>query len=363
MEDQFGVSIGDAAIASARTIADLRRLVTVHQPEPPGELPGKDTQEASVQEQNFAQSDPANRVPAAIAPKAQAKPSTAKYPHWPWSPPVQLLRILFIEVKLRPLVWLLAHPRVECDPKALPPQPSIYVANHVTAFDVPLVLYALPRPVRLHMSVAMSAELLQAWKQRRRAAGVGAGPLRWLAPVQAFLVTALLNVFPLPAGAGLRRSFAHAGEALDRGYNVLVFPEGRRTLTGELQPFQTGISLLAAESRTQVVPVGIAGLWQAAQRTGFSVSGRRGSRYASVSHSSRSLGNPTLPSPLASMPQSNSCRPSQVSTRRMACNLTARRFVLTSFSCKPHPPTGYDKNQFSRFFKPGYQGNHTVCPR
>ncbi len=270
MEDQFGVSIGDAAIASARTIADLRRLVTVHQPEPPGELPGKDTQEASVQEQNLAQSNPDNHAPAAIAPKAQAKPSTAKYPHWPWSPPVQFLRILFIEVKLRPLVWLLAHPRVECDPKALPPQPSIYVANHVTAFDVPLVLYALPRPVRLHMSVAMSAELLQAWKQRRRAAGVGAGPLRWLAPVQAFLVTALLNVFPLPAGAGLRRSFAHAGEALDRGYNVLVFPEGRRTLTGELQPFQTGISLLAAESRTQVVPVGIAGLWQAAQRTGFS---------------------------------------------------------------------------------------------
>ena len=178
--------------------------------------------------------------------------------------------MLFIELKLRPLVWLLAHPRVRRDRTALPAQPSIYVANHVTAMDVPLVLYALPHRVRAHMAVAMSAELLAAWRRRRDAAGVGAGPLRWLAPVQAFLVTALLNVFPLPAGAGLRRSFAHAGEALDRGYNVLVFPEGRRTLDGKLQPFQTGISLLAQESHTQVVPIALVGLWAAAQRKGFS---------------------------------------------------------------------------------------------
>jgi long-chain acyl-CoA synthetase len=173
-------------------------------------------------------------------------------------------------------VWLLAHPRVSAaadDPnvrRGEPAQPSIYVANHVTAVDVALVLYALPRRVRQHMAVAMSAELLAAWRNRRTAAGVGAGPLRWLAPAQAFLVTALLNVFPLPAGAGLRRSFTHAGEALDRGYNVLVFPEGQRTLTGELQPFQTGISLLAQESHTQVVPIALVGLWQAAQRKGFS---------------------------------------------------------------------------------------------
>ncbi len=78
-----------------------------------------------------------------------------------------------------------------------------------------------------------------------------------------------MNVFPLPAGTGLRQSFVHAGEALDRGYNVLVFPEGQRTLTGELQPFQTGISLLAQESHTQVVPIALVGLWQAAQRRGL----------------------------------------------------------------------------------------------
>ena len=37
----------------------------------------------------------------------------------------------------------------------------------------------------------------------------------------------VFNVFPLPRSAGFRRSFQHAGAALDHGYHVLVFPEGR----------------------------------------------------------------------------------------------------------------------------------------
>jgi len=208
------------------------------------------------------------------------------YAHWPWSAPVQAVRVLFVECIVRPLVLLLAHPRVQCNSKYLPVAPAIYIANHVTSMDVPLVLYALPRQVRQHMAVAMSAELLAAWRHAKDGAGVGAGPLRWLAPVQAWLVTALFNTFPLPAGAGLRKSFAHAGEALDRGYNVLVFPEGRRTTDGEIQPFQTGISLLAKDSQTEIVPIALVGFWQAAQRPGLRPPGL-----------SIVVGRPELPSP------------------------------------------------------------------
>ena len=279
MEEQFGISISDAAVADARTLGDLRRLL--HSPQA-GEVHGIQTvkgKKAASEEPGVPQVSPLRT--GIVTTNADAPSSSRRmknetpYPHWPWSAPVQFLRMLFIELKLRPLAWLLAHPRVLAATsdgnvrRGEPTRPSIYVANHVTAMDVPLVLYALPHRVRTHMAVAMSAELLAAWRRRRDATGVGAGPLRWLAPMQAFLVTALLNVFPLPAGAGLRRSFAHAGEALDRGYNVLVFPEGRRTLNGELQPFQTGISLLAQESHTQVVPIALVGLWEAAQRKGF----------------------------------------------------------------------------------------------
>ncbi|HET9101059.1 MAG TPA: AMP-binding protein [Acidobacteriaceae bacterium] len=273
MEEQFGISISDAAVAGSRALGDLRRLL---HPAQAGEAPGLQSvneKKAEREEPGILQASPLRSglgdATAGAPSSSRRRQDETRYPHWPWSAPVQFLRLLFIELKLRPLAWLLAHPRVRCDRNALPKQPSIYVANHVTAMDVPLVLYALPHRVRAHMAVAMSAELLEAWQRRRHAAGVGAGPLRWFGPMQAFLVTALLNVFPLPAGAGLRRSFAHAGEALDRGYNVLVFPEGRRTTNGELQPFQTGISLLAQESRAQVVPMALVGLWAAAHRKGF----------------------------------------------------------------------------------------------
>src|SRR6185312_2443915 len=59
---------------------------------------------------------------------------------------------------------------------------------------------------------------------------------------------------------GFRRSFAHAGDAMDRGYSVLIFPEGARSADGKLQPFRAGTGLLAQESRVQVVPVEMIGL-------------------------------------------------------------------------------------------------------
>lgn len=253
MEEQFGIAISEEAIAAARTLGDLRRVAQVRE----AHLGPQAEQRATGGAENVESIGVGVKI---------SKSTPIQYAHWPWSAPVQAVRVLFVECLLRPFVALLAHPRVQCDAKNLPLEPSIYICNHVTAMDVPLVLFALPRRVRRHMAVGMSAELMTAWRQGRAAAGVGAGPLRWLAPLQAWAVTALFNVFPLPAGAGLRQSFAHAGEALDRGYNVLIFPEGKRTEDGALQPFQTGISLLTEESHTAVVPMGLIGLWQAAQR-------------------------------------------------------------------------------------------------
>ena len=178
MEEQFGVSISDAAVAGARTLGDLRNLL--HS--------GASRRKKCTGFRLSAERRSRSEEPGIGTTNAGATSSSRRgqdetpYPHWPWSAPVQFLRMLFIEWKLRPLAWLLAHARVRCDRNALPTRPSIYVANHVTAMDVPLVLYALPHRVRAHMAVAMSAELLAAWRQRRDAAGVGAGPLRWLAP-------------------------------------------------------------------------------------------------------------------------------------------------------------------------------------
>ena len=80
------------------------------------------------------------------------------------------------------------------------------------------------------------------------------------------MVTALFNVFPLPRMRGFRRSFAYAGEAMDRGYSVMIFPEGTRSRDGNLQRFRPGIGLLAQASRVPVVPVTLIGLGE--MRTG-----------------------------------------------------------------------------------------------
>jgi len=72
---------------------------------------------------------------------------------------------------------------------------------------------------------------------------------------------ALLNLFPLPQQAGFLRSFTYAGEAVDRGYSVLVFPEGRHTTDGKIGPFQSGVGLLANNLRIPVLPMRIDGLF------------------------------------------------------------------------------------------------------
>jgi long-chain acyl-CoA synthetase len=66
----------------------------------------------------------------------------------------------------------------------------------------------------------------------------------------------------MPQKSGFRESFAHAGQAMDEGFHVLVFPEGRRSPDGELHSFQTGAGLLWKELHTAALPVYLAGVGQ-----------------------------------------------------------------------------------------------------
>jgi long-chain acyl-CoA synthetase len=87
--------------------------------------------------------------------------------------------------------------------------------------------------------------------------------VRWLAPfgpIVWLLLTAVFNVFPLPRQRGFQRSFAHAGEALDRGFHVMVFPEGARSAEGVLANFRPGIGLLVKQASTAVLPMALRGM-------------------------------------------------------------------------------------------------------
>ncbi len=237
IERRMGVTLSDAELERAATLGDLRRVLGL-------ESAGAEGPVASG---------------AALAPGVERRDV---YPRWTWWWPVQAARVLFIECVQQPLVWLLAAPKVRCDTEPKSDQPLLLIANHVTDFDPPLVLYALPGRIRRHVAAAMAADMLYDWRKWRNQKSWF---LNALGPLTYLLVTALFNVFPLPRSAGFRRSFQHAGEALDRGYNVLVFPEGRQSDDGQLLKFRPGIGLLVAESNAKVLPIGLVGLGEMKQ--------------------------------------------------------------------------------------------------
>jgi long-chain acyl-CoA synthetase len=168
-----------------------------------------------------------------------------------------VVRALFLEGIAFPLARFLAKPKLDVQVKDWPAGPMLIVANHVTSYDAPLILLALPGPIRRRVAIAMSAEMLLDF---RRGRNQGNWFLNLLAPAAYFLMTVLFNVFPLPRLTGFRRSFEHAGKAVDRGYSVLVFPEGYRSADGTPQPFKGGAGLLWKDLAIPALPVRLGGL-------------------------------------------------------------------------------------------------------
>lgn len=248
LEEKLGLTLSDTALERAATLGDLRRVL------------GFDAADGSAAQQTpAAQGTAAGRE--ALAPALETRRDV--YPRWTWWWPVQALRVGFLECVARPFVWALAAPSIRHEGALTRGKPLLLIANHVSTYDAPLILYALPGWMRRHVAAAMAADILDDWRKRRNQ---GSWIVNQLGPVMWLLVTALFNVFPLPRSAGFRRSFQHTGEALDHGYNVLVFPEGHRSEDAVLQAFRSGIGLLVAESKTRVLPVAMAGL--GAMKTG-----------------------------------------------------------------------------------------------
>ena len=140
--------------------------------------------------------------------------------------------------------------------------PAVFVCNHVTMVDHAMVLFALPNRLKTRMVIAQDGEILREWRHPPD----GTGLLRSLLSLfQYLLVVLFFNVFSMPQKSGFRRSFAFAGEMMDRGYNLLIFPEGERTKHGAMNPFRVGTGLLIRELDVPVVPIRIDGLWKLKQ--------------------------------------------------------------------------------------------------
>ena len=176
---------------------------------------------------------------------------------------VPQFRSAFMEAVIIPLVGFFTKPTVHrnSDSALNPHEPMLIVANHVTEWDGPILAYGLPGPIRRRLAVAMAGEMLEDYRHFRNP-NVGQRYHRFdlFGPLSYFFATLLFNVFPLPRVRDFQRSFAHAGAALDRGFNVLIFPEGELSKAGKLARFRSGIGLLVKESSVPVLPIAVRGL-------------------------------------------------------------------------------------------------------
>jgi len=71
------------------------------------------------------------------------------------------------------------------------------------------------------------------------------------------------NLVPMERTGSLRQSLRHALSFLARGYNALIFPEGTRSMTGEMADFKPVVGYLALHARVGILPVHLFGTYDA----------------------------------------------------------------------------------------------------
>ncbi len=149
------------------------------------------------------------------------------------------------EFLLRFVIWMLIHSvyRLRVRELAEVPEdgPAVIVCNHVSFVDALVIMAACKRPIRFVMDHHI---------------------FRW--PVLNF-VFRTSKAIPIASAkedpAMMEKAFEEVGRALDAGDLVGIFPEGKITADGSINPFRPGITRILARNPVPVVPLALRGLW------------------------------------------------------------------------------------------------------
>jgi 1-acyl-sn-glycerol-3-phosphate acyltransferase len=135
---------------------------------------------------------------------------------------------------------------------------QVFAVNHLSYFDVPMLYSILP------VKVGWLAK-----KELFRLPFLG-----WLMKANRFI--------PVEEGEGRKviESLNNAVEKVRNGTRIIIFPEGTRSMTGELQPFKKLLFRLCLKTGVPIVPVCIKGTNDALMRGSLLI--RPGKVYARI---------------------------------------------------------------------------------
>jgi len=198
IEEELGTYIDDAAVDANGTVGDLERIV---------------------------------------AAAHDAKRETGIF-GWPLHPLVRTFGLLLQEAFMWPLVTLLYRVKVRGREKLHGlAGPVLFTPNHCLHWDNGIILSSIPLGWRWKLAVAAAADDIFGNK------------------LNGFFSAVLADAFPLAREGAIRRSLELLGARLDRKFSVLIYPEGKLTIGGPMQPFKSGTGLIAVEGGTPVVPM------------------------------------------------------------------------------------------------------------
>ena len=126
--------------------------------------------------------------------------------------------------------------------------PAVFVANHVSALDAVVMAEALPRRYRNRSVVVAAADSIFKRKWEARLAQV------------------TVDAFPIPRGGGARPHLEYLKGLLARNWSVIIFPEGRLTVTGAIGTFRKGAAILAMDAGVPIVPAYVDGMYEVMPR-------------------------------------------------------------------------------------------------
>ena len=214
------------------------------------------------------------RAPAPRSAQAWSQaPRSRPFPTaWARRPLAVAARTFAFDCVLRTVTWNQTRPEIHgLDLLEGVKGPVVFVANHASHLDTPLILGSLPAHVRRRVAVAAAADYFF--------------DARWRA-----IATALtFNAFPIER-RGSDRSLDLASELLRDGWNLLIYPEGTRSPDGWTRRFRMGAALLCREHGVPAVPLVLRGTYQAMPRGGFWP--KRGRPVVTVRY-----GRPLIPEP------------------------------------------------------------------